>query len=530
MTDLRSLLAGGALGVLAATGLWVLRAPTSVLPAQTQEPIVDHAPVSSSLPAAAANDVTSSASERRQAESQRSAPDPDFAVIAMGRVLDSEGAVVPGATPIFEDAQALRHSAQAGSAGTWSLTGMHPGPVELSLTVSGYLPVYESLEVPATREWRHDLELVRARRLPVRFETPDGEAIAPVGFGQLESYLGVFASSLPPDSPLPGVQGRVLQHYGESEFLSRAERQTPADLDPRYQGILSLKSAAPAWVSVACRDQVLETRALGELDNELVFVLTDEQIHGASGEVRVRIVERGTGVPIEAHFQIQHPSGGLRIAGSLVDGVQVFEDVPCGELELCFHGDGYEWLQVEVRVPAGGELDLGTIALGKEATFEVHVSDKTGAPQPLRVQAARIELARSPQDLNLSMSSSTNAQGVVQISWLAPGMTLVRCGGRDGFARVARLVDTASTTLVELVVPAGGVEVVFKLGAQAAGAEQFRLEDSAGLALYAGRWMPREVLLVPGDYSLRTFVEGLETDSIVIRVGQERQVVRYGGE
>jgi hypothetical protein len=116
---------------------------------------------------------------------------------------------------------------------------------------------------------------------------------------------------------------------------------------------------------------------------------------------------------------------------------------------------------------------------------------------------------------------------VTRISWLAPGPTLLRAGGRDGLARVAREVDTREETSIELVVPIG-FEAVFP-DLRRATDRSYVLEDSAGLPLHAGDTLPRSVWLAPGEYALRTFVAGVDTARVPFRMGQERQVVRTEG-
>jgi len=529
--DLRGIFVGAALGSLAAWGVWSLAGPT---PSPSDAPALGSGEVVVAKEPAPRATATETASEAQTTESaarvsiDSQPPDPDFAVIAFGRIVDREGRVVSGATPVFEDAEARTREASSGPEGGWSLHGLAPGEWELSANVTGFLPHREVVVVPAARHWRHDFTLERARSLPVRFETPTGEAIAARRFGDDRAFLGVCATTARPTSPLPGVHGRVIYAYGEGVFRSRSAGGTPPDLDPRYQGVLELKSSPPLWISVTYRDAVLESRPLALEEEELVFVISDEDLEQQHGELRVRVVERGTGTPIEKGIELTHPSGGIRIQSECDQGTWTFSDVPTGTMDLMFQHGEWERLERSVRVPAGGSLDLGTIVLGRREPFEVLVEDEDGNPLPVRVAAARPELAGSPGDMDMRISTSANAEGVSSIPWLAPGPTLVRAGGRDGWGRVAKLVDTGTVKEVKLVLPRG-TQVIFRRGAAHGAGSEFLLEDASGLQLREGSYLPGGMFLAPGRYTLRVLASGVEVERVPFEVSEERIVVRCGG-
>jgi hypothetical protein len=382
--------------------------------------------------------------------------------------------------------------------------------------------------MPAVRHWRHDLALTQARSLPVRFESPAGEALAAQGFGDLRSFLGVCATRARPTSPLPGVHGRVIRDYAEGSFRTRAERNTPADLDGRYQGLLELRSAPPLWVSAVCRDVVLESRPLALDETELVFTVGEEQLAALLGEVRARLVERGTGLPIEAALELGHPSGGIRVRATLEEGDQVFRGVPPGTLDLMLQSREWEWLERSLRVPAGAILDLGTIELGRRQAFVVQVQDAAGQPLALGVEAARTELDGRLSDLNLRVNVRASTEGLAEVAHLAPGPTLLRAGGGDGWGRVAKVVDTGREATPTLVLRRG-TQVVFARGSELGPGLEFVLEDAAGLPLYTGSYLRREISLAPGPYVLRVLDGALEVERVAFEVSGARVVVPYGG-
>ncbi len=452
--------------------------------------------------------------------------DSDLGVIAYGRVTDREGVPVPGARLTFENEGAFRRSTRSAPDGSWSRAGLVPGGHELRATLEAFLPHVEAVEVPAQRGWRHDVVLDRALSLPVRFEQPDGDAY-PVGDrGELTRFLAVVATEAKPGPRIPGVLSRVAYRHGVGTYRSRAEQDAPTDLPARYQGVLAVSALPPVWVSAVCRDVVLESRELVAPVDELVFTVEPEQLEDVRGGVRVRLVEAGSGLPITEHVRIHHPSGGVYLRPQVEGNVLVFSGVPPGPLELKVEGGGWELLERRVVVLPGETFDLGTISLGRREPFEVRVVDEAGAPLGIGISAVRPDLLSCLQDLDISTGAFPGADGVATVRHLAPGLTLLRAGGDEGRARVARLVDTVAERELELVVPLGVEVVLVRRGGFRSGAE-YALEDGDGNPLIGGRGLPRDVWLAPGRYTIRELEDGRELARYPFTVGSERTVVRY---
>lgn len=521
-------LAGALAGALAAGGTWIAREPVSVPPQAGPPAGADvHAGSDPGPATTRPADDAPSAGQRTVAVPVTGAPDEEFGVIGLGRVTDETGAPVLGALPVFEDGEARLATATGGPSGGWSLAGLAPGVHSLTLEVDGYVPHRERVEVPAGRSWRRDVTLQRGRHIPVRFEDPSGEALAVRRFGDgLRGFLSVVATAERPGSRLVGVRGRLASRYGVGSFDSRAERETAADLDLRYQGVLHLNATPPVWVSLVCRDTVLETRSLSGMEEELAFVIDEDELQGIHGEVRVRLVDH-RGAAVLDGARLQHPSGGISVRGEAEGDQIVFRDVPPGQLDLMLERGSreHEHLERSVLVPARQSVDLGTIHLGPRVPFRVRMVDPAGAPLTLSIQAVRPELVAGVHDLDLRVGLRADAEGWTEVSHLGPGSTLLRAGGRDGHARVAREVDTSRESSFELVVPPG-TEVVLA-GPRRSG-ETFVLEGPQGLPLYSGFWVPRVAYVSPGAYTLVRSFDGVQVDRRPFWVGAERTVVRWG--
>jgi len=488
---------------------------------------------------AAALPVTSGAAPapgepRRAIEAAASSPsavDPVLGVLGFGRVADGGGAGVAGARLELEDDQARLFHASAGEGGGWSLVGLPPGPYELRVTCDGFLPAAEPVAVPAAPDWRRDVILARGARIPVRFEDGAGGALEAQSMADLASTLSVVATSAPPGRRIPGLTGRLASRTAAGRFLARVERETPPDLGPRHQGLLVLEAAPPLFASAALRDVVLETRAISGQEPELVFVVEPSDLEAACGTLRVRLVADEDGTPITEGVELEHSSGGLRARPRVEEGELVFERVPPGRLDLVTAASSaWERLERSVDVPPGGVLDLGTIALGRRAPFRVRITDGAGAPiaQDVRLVVVRPELVDGPGDRAQRMGIRIGADGVAEVAHLAPGPTFVGAGGAGGWALVARMVDTRRETDVELVLRPG-TPVVLRRAATARPDIEYVLEDGAGFALLAGRWLPRDLFLASGRYLLRGLEGTREVERVPFTVAEERVVVRYGG-
>ncbi|MEM9803458.1 MAG: carboxypeptidase regulatory-like domain-containing protein, partial [Planctomycetota bacterium] len=449
--------------------------------------------------------------------------DPDFGIIGHGRITDESGAPVGRARVQLVASPLHWKTVYSDERGGWTAMGLTSGEYEMNVTSPGSLTHRERVAVPDGRAWSRNIRLAEAMTLPVRFETADGETIRP-SFRDNERLLGVAVTIEPPPA-LMEVRTRILSQSECGRFGSRTERATPPDLDDRYQGVLQLTAAPPLYASLVYRNAVLETRVLSGGEEELVFEVPS--LTESNGSVRVRLVDRATCAPITDGVDLDSSQGGLMLSPRVDGAAVVFDAVPPGPVDLGLRSREYEALERGVEVGPGQEVDLGTIALGRPESFRVRTVDERGEPVDALARAVRPELTAGLLDLDLRVVGQRGPDGTMDVSWLAPGRTIVRAGGRDGRARVGVEIDTREVKEVELVVPEG-VRVALD-GVNLAPGEAIVLFDGRGVPLAHTRSLPYTTLLPSGPHAAALLRDGREVRRTEFEVGDEEQIVSLGG-
>jgi hypothetical protein len=520
-------LIGAALGALAASASWALRPAGDTTDPASIAYDANTAPSSPPSDGALLDVPASTVGKKREAATLAASavPDPLFGIVAHGRVVDERGGGISRARLRLEDEAGILTDATCDDSGGWSSLGLAPGAHALEVAAEGHLTRQTTVDVPTAQVWRYDVVLRAAPSFPVRFEDPTGAPL-PDSSRSPAHDLGVAALRSSPGARLPSVAPAI--YFSEAaRYRSRAHGYASPTLDERYDGVLELTTPPPLWVAAAYRDVVLESRLIDGRERELVFVIDPARFTELAGTVRVRIVDRDLGESVLQGAELAHASGGMTSASKTRQTTLEFVGVPPGTQDLLFSLAPFERIERSVDVVAGGVVDLGVLQVGRSRAFEVRVVDEAGAPRAIPATAVRPELCAGPGDLDLRISGlPPTADGVTRVTWLAPGDVLVRAGGRDGLARVARRVDTARETRVELVVPVG-IEVFVKAQETAVGRVHV-LYDAAGEVLYGGATVPERCFLAPGAYALARLDEGRESARRAFTVGDSRTVVRIG--
>ncbi|QDU66062.1 carboxypeptidase-like regulatory domain-containing protein [Engelhardtia mirabilis] len=524
-------LGGAVCGALVALGMWFAERPSSApASAAAASPTPPRSTIAADHVAPAATpqlDLVHDASTARATVEVEPAADPLAGLIAFGRISDPDCRPIQ-ARLVLEDDDANLKSTDSAADGGWALLGLAPGPHRLSVTAKGFVGLEESIELPARAQWQRDFVLARALSIPVRFEDAEGVALEVAPFSEdPASFLCVVGTDDPPRAVLPGVRSRTASRYGAGTFEGRGDDRAPPDLGERHQGLLRLNAAPPLWASLVYRDVVLETRELVGDESELVFVVDLQTLADQCSEVRVRVVDATTGALLE-EVALAHPSGGRSIEAARRGNQMVFTDVPPGTLDLVGGGlvgaGDFEWIERSVQIPPRSLVDLGTIEVRPRIEWTARVVDTSGEPLDLQVEAARPQILAGVGDLDQRVSTRPDADGRSTFNHLGAGRTLLRVGGKDGWARIAREVETSAQSEIELVVPRG-TEVVFPF--LLAPGETYVVAGEDGLPLLAGSYLRRQTWLVPGRYTLtRRGADGVSTAQ-PFNVGTDRTVVRW---
>lgn len=283
-------------------------------------------------------------------------------VSSSGRVIEGYGAQLSAQRPGHEAGMAYRpggirelHLAP----GPWTLKASAPAH-EDHVRVVNVADVVE----PATL----DLVLEARPALRIVVLTPDGEPLS-----------RKLARSM-------RVPRAVATHERPERFLDEVLSQDLRDacgtcldahyagLDERCVGLLELRCDLPVWINLVIGIDVLESRRLEQLVDELVFEVDPALLPSLYPTVTVRVVDAGTGEALapSARIQFGYWSGAVATGASTGEakGMFRFSGVPGPswlELEL----EGFETVRMELVVPRVPEHDLGTVAMTPARMGEV---------------------------------------------------------------------------------------------------------------------------------------------------------------
>ncbi len=527
-------LAGALIGALSALGTWLAEdegPSSSTDPAPVESVAAPNAPELSAPSEAPTGEGarTAPATERVAVDAAPAALD-DFGLVAFGRVSATDDAGVPGARLAFEDDELYRHAVPSEAGGHWTSTALAPGTYALRVEAPGFLPVDERVTVAAGAPWRHDVVLERGLDLPVRVEDPDGEAIdldyRSRGVGR---DLEVVASLERP-GPDAVLDSSWRFAEGRGQLTRRRNLADPAGLDARYQGRLALDAPPPVWATLVLHGGPLDSKPLDARATELVFVVDFAALAAQAGEVRARVVDAATGALREDVQLARVPRNGVDWTRKpeVEDGVLVFRDVPPAEWCLAANR-GFARVPVPpFRLGPGEVKDLGTVRIPVSKSFEVRLFGPDGEPRLEHLRAFAHDASALRFDEELAVRVRPKAGQPTTVSGVPAGPVAIVVGGRSsGVPLQGHLVDTSATDVVEVKLR-GGTPVVLVRGDALPPRAWFVLENAAGVPLSSGRWLTRDVQLVPERHQVRVYdgnVELLRKDFVV---GDQRLVVRIG--
>jgi hypothetical protein len=525
---LKWIVGGAAAGALAALLVWFVGADESVARSRAEPQhveAIEGAVVRDELARAdAADDTRTSAA----IESAPAPVDADFGALIVGRVVDTAGAPISRATVELarrEPADGDRAvSLYTSTSGSWSAIDVVPVDHEVRVQAAGYVTAVETLRVASGATCVHETVLVRALSLPLRIQDTNGVLLDFIGepLG-IESHIGVAVTRERPIDVLPRTgrqSGRPCASLVLRDMFGSSE--LPPDLGERYCGLLVMNEAPPLWATLAYGDVIVESRAIVGDERELVFVVDPEALRAGHGSVRVRVVDAQSGEPLTSGIVLDSPQGGPSIEPQLDGDTLVFRDLKPGSLDLMCELREYEHLEREVPIRPYSETDLGTIALGRRAPFEVRVVDEAGAPFFTIVRSSRPDLQGSPSDANLRTTGSSYKDGVHTVWLHALGRTLIRVGGNDGHALAAVEVDTSVVNPVEIVV-LRGVDVAFEWEGEWPATATFVLEGANGVPLATSRGSL--MCLASGTYTWVVRNGATEVARRAFSVGSEKTTI-----
>ncbi len=466
--------------------------------------------------------------------------------VLYGRVLDASGGSLAGKEidVRLEDPSGTHVRAATTTRGSYSATGLAPGRWLVACYADGYRQTKVPLELGPERVVRHDLELEPAVMLRIKLTAPDGSP-----FREALSRAGTWTTVVPvatvdpPGATFDGVVGSLNNAFGVGTFWQNG--YVFEQLPPEYYGVLVLDGEPPVHVSIVLQSAVLATQRVEAGTEEVAFVLDPQVVIAARSALRCRVVDAGTGAPLEgAEVALIARGGGMRLPSPSTDaqGVALLQDYEPGEYELWVRAEGSADVRRAVALIPGQTLEVDAIELVPETWIAGRLIDEAGAPVEATVQLGQLDV-----DGRLAMVKNqywkSDNQGAFRIGALAPGRYIVRTAAREGRPGYPELTMATDNHLIStlggpvenlelLLLPLG--RLVLRYERADWEALRYSALDERGLERAGGRlWdtLQHTVTLPHGVYRvLVTDVAGATVLEQFVTVGEEPAVIEVPPE
>jgi RNA polymerase sigma-70 factor (ECF subfamily) len=370
-----------------------------------------------------------STSQRQVVEASDTTTTDPVGILVYGSIVDENGALpnarkdtYPGAVAVtvrFTEEHGDDTWANANSKFLYSQAGLHPGRWRVTTWAQGFQNIPIDVLLTAAEPIRRlDLVLRHATLVRIKIVTPEGTPLKQAmksERGVMSDMYGVIAvaSRTPPGPRLFETLERDHAHFGSSTYWGWGSHVTPAPfvIAESEAGVIELKEGLPAYVSLAWRDEVLDTQLAPPGTQEMTFTLPVEKVRACIGHARVRVVDALTGEPLQANVSLNERDTVTSTTPVDKDGVVEFQEVLPGFLVLRISCADRESIIERVRIEPGTLTDLGTYRLLPGASIEGRVVDDAG--QAIAGAIALIDVDR-PLALRDSCYYSTKQSGEFQ--------------------------------------------------------------------------------------------------------------------
>jgi len=443
-----------------------------------------------------------------------------------GSLLDLSGEPIRGAWSAgikFVDRTGHGQYVDAKEGGAYSLYGLAFGTYWLTAGAHGFRQSEETLELTPYRPIvQHDFQLEPQVELIIRVETPEGRNL----FDVLTEMKAPFAARMlvpvatrePPGKRVAEVHGSLNNTFGVGNFWNSGPRVER--LPPGCMGVLLLDGDLPVHVSVLHGQSVLQTKWVKPGTNEVVFVVSPDEMISGLASLSVRVVDAVTGIPIQqARLLLDggtyFDSGSM--AGTDADGRASIERREPGSFELRISAKGYGELRRAIELSRGETSDLGTVALQRGSELEGRVFDGDGRPMSARFRLREIDSTGSTIPGIHEMEVKSAADGVLSVQGLRATQYLLSTPPYFDEPQTEPVtwvsgnvsVDARSGSVLGLEVrlqPAS--RLILRVVGEDADGLQFRVVDEQGRESARSRFYgaaPRPLALPRGQYVVTLF-------------------------
>ena len=382
-------------------------------------------------------------------------------IVVWGIIRDSRqepvdlAAIEPPWTRIFVESETVYDNRASFLADSqYGIDGVAPGAWTVRADVPGYFPWSEDvLLLPTDRQRRVDIELEAYPRLRVRIKV-DGPArqldsvsirrsLMDAGTGGMLAVRPVVTKGPPPEL-LPNVERHSL---GEFDVWPRGGSGTTSTWDE----VLEIHCRLPVHVSAAMGDRILRTVEAGPGDNEVVLVVTSQEIDKRLATLRFKVTD-GDGKPpptsVACNLWRDVEAGTLsELPPSSTSGEFLLERMLPGPLGIEIKAPGFAHHVIETRIEPGLDKDLGEIRLQPETSIRGRVLDPDGRPARARVKCE--PLSRSSRSRLLNTADQYGAgtvRGEFEISGLPRGRYAIRAMNDPGYNLVSTPLQVSTET------------------------------------------------------------------------------------
>jgi hypothetical protein len=400
-----------------------------------------------------------------------------------------------------------RRTLTLGKNASYSAFGLKPGRCTLQLTSRGIVPFDEALDLPFDQEKvRHDITVKRAISLPVKFVAR--------ATGAVMTSMSDCALSVVLTRDQPARIAGVLGHSAPSGALGRYREQAmfPRDVSipAGCAGVIELYTS-PVMAHCALHDEVIASRTLRGNETELVFELEPSEIASKLGSLTIRCVNAANGAAVEgARVMLSFQDGGGGGGKTDQNGLAHCEKLAPGMREIQMMVPKFANFSRWVRIPAGEELDVGTIELSPAARVAGRIVDSNGRGIGAELIAIPVRAFASPHAADGRTSFSAAANGSFSSVFIERGPVRLVASNPDS-AITALDVDASGGSVEGLEMRMEkGTQITFRAPVGTSDRVDFAIADASGRPLVMKSAFPTfspRVRLRPGTYELRYVVD-----------------------
>lgn len=377
---------------------------------------------------------------------------PSLGTLLYGEARSADGTPIEECSISFTDPEDPRRRSIASVSGGhgYALTGLRPGVWKVYAKPEGHVELSAEVAVLGAPTQRHDLVFEPSFLVTVKLLTPEGkplrEALQAAGFHPWRTEVVVVASQQPFAGDLPMTELRSHDRYGVGAW--RGDSRLPGGVSPPLEkgvaGQLELTVPPPVYVAAVFRHAILATAAVAAGQREVILEVSLDALAAKMSTLRLQVVDAGSGAPIpNAHVGLSDAQSGGGGRPTDAEGRIALEKEPVGLLELDVTAQGYERYHRLLRLDPG-EQDLGQIRLSPSRKLRILVVDTQGAPVPAaQIQWQNLDRRDFPQPSLHRRSTSTDAEGLAELSGIGDGKYLVQAFLRAGEAKAMRAFHTA---------------------------------------------------------------------------------------